>query len=418
MKNTPSCLTDWKDGVGRILSLAEQSKSEARLGPSSHVAAVDILRGLSALAIVVFHVRVELWVGWREIWNHPDNYSFLDRVCAYLSLPAPFLGHAVMMFFIISGFCIHYPYVCGKRPLRLGTYGLRRLLRIYPPYLVVVFVSLLLEKLLFRYFERTGSDLSKFGESLLMIQNYGSSPGQISSNPSLWSLPVEMELYLVFPLFYWLASRLGMRSILTIVALVSLLGLGLYLTGAEWMMANFIKYWIIWCSGTLLAEWVASGRVPNWSLRSTVTTLLFLFVAAGALLAGVSTAVQHFLWACFYFMAFWFLLSLPIPSANYTSLPFRLLSGLGTISYSLYLVHYPFFRLSGTLWLSHFEDKPANFLIPLAFSVAAVGVAVLFYGIVERPSHSISRALSRRLGVCRTNLVTCEAIERQSPTDS
>lgn len=227
-----------------------------------------------------------------------------------------------------------------------------------------------------------------------MIQNYGSSPGQISSNPSLWSLPVEMELYLVFPLFYWLASRLGMRSILTIVALVSLLGLGLYLTGAEWMMANFIKYWIIWCSGTLLAEWVASGRVPNWSLRSTVTTLLFLFVAAGALLAGVSTAVQHFLWACFYFMAFWFLLSLPIPSANYTSLPFRLLSGLGTISYSLYLVHYPFFRLSGTLWLSHFEDKPANFLIPLAFSVAAVGVAVLFYGIVERPSYSISRALS------------------------
>ena len=66
----------------------------------------------------------------------------------------------------------------------------------------------------------------------------------------------------------------------------------------------------------------------------------------------------------------------------------------GEISYSLYLIHFPFFRLCGYYWLQAFGQKPVNFLIPLGFSAAAVVVGWGFYRLVEAPSHAWAKRLA------------------------
>ena len=141
---------------------------------------------------------VNLWIGFRAVFQGTGQFNLLDRAEALLSIPVHFTGSAVMLFFVISGFCIHYPYAAGKRALQFKSYAVRRLLRIYPAYLVTVGFCLLVEALLQRAGAGGASPLTKVLSTAFMVQNYGAQAGQMVSNPALWSLPVEMELRVPF----------------------------------------------------------------------------------------------------------------------------------------------------------------------------------------------------------------------------
>lgn len=163
---------------------------------------IDLLRGISALAVVLFHVRVDLWVGWTAIRAQPHAFSAFDRVAAWLSILTPFFGSAVMLFFLVSGFCVHFAYAAQGRPFEIGPYARRRFFRIYPPYLAVIVFTVLVERALAVWYGTASSGLPTVLKSVFMVQNYGRAAGQMIANPSLWSLPVEAELYLVYPIFF------------------------------------------------------------------------------------------------------------------------------------------------------------------------------------------------------------------------
>ena len=99
--------------------------------------------------VIVFHSRVTLWVGFIQIRKSPELYSPFDRLVAWLSLPVACGGSAVMLFFLISGFCIHVPYAASSRDFGFRQYALRRSLRIIPPYLFAVTLTWLLEWVVF-----------------------------------------------------------------------------------------------------------------------------------------------------------------------------------------------------------------------------------------------------------------------------
>lgn len=93
---------------------------------------INYLRGIAALAVALFHVRQFLWVGWENLKTNPNANNF-DRICAVLSLPTPFGGAGVTLFFLISGFCIMLPYnSLSKKSFHLREYAARRFFRIYP----------------------------------------------------------------------------------------------------------------------------------------------------------------------------------------------------------------------------------------------------------------------------------------------
>lgn len=356
----------------------------------SHLDEIDILRGVAALGVTLFHARVAWWVGWREIQANPGDYSAFDRAMAWLSVPTPFLGSFVMLFFVISGFCVHRPSSAGG--LHAGSYFSRRLLRIYPPYLAAAALSLWASVWL-------GETLTtgKCVSVLLLAQNYMSgwsmpvSAGQPAGNPALWSIPVEVELYLAYPVVRWLIARWGWSGALTTVGGVSALALAGYHAGARVLEGNFAMYWILWCAGAWLRERWAEGVLREPPVGLAVAAGLALATAAALSVRGVG-GVTQVCWGVVYFWILWKVLA--APAAGFAGR--RLLSALGDWSYSLYLLHFPLLFVTGAAWVALAGRKPASFLITLAVCVAILPAVWLFYRAVERPSHRLARQWGRR----------------------
>lgn len=359
--------------------------------PDAHLAMIDVLRGMAALGVTLFHARVAWWVGWREIQTNPGGYSAFDRAVAWLSVPTPFLGSFVMLFFVISGFCVHRPLREGA--LAAGPYFARRLLRIYPPYLAAAVLSLMASVWL-------GETLTtgKCVSVLLLAQNYVSgwsmpvSAGQPAGNPALWSIPVEVELYLAYPALRWLVARWSWGLALTVVGGVSALALAGYHAGARMMEGNFAMYWILWCSGAWLRERWAGGVLGAPPAGLAVAAGLSLATALALGLRGVGGLTQ-LCWGVVYFWILWKVLS--ASTAGFAG--GKRLRALGDWSYSLYLLHFPLLFITGSAWVALAGSKPANFLITLAGCAAILPAVWIFYRAIERPSHRLARRCSGRL---------------------
>jgi peptidoglycan/LPS O-acetylase OafA/YrhL len=354
---------------------------------------LDFLRGVAALAVVLFHVRVPLWVGLRVL-AADASYPMFDRMLAWLSVPMPFFGTTVMLFFVVSGFAIHWPYSAAATPLSIRPYAVRRFCRIYPPYLVAIALTVLAERTMAALGLGTVSSPDRMFATVGMIQNYVPPIAQMVGNPSLWSLPVEMEFYLLYPALLWAWRRFGTSSAVVVVGLVSAVAGGAVALGHEWAMGSFALYWILWFSGAVLAQQLRDGTLPAWDRRMRVLLTTGVAVALLARGAGFHDAFDHMIWGgIFYLVTLWGLQQRdPLQRINATVKRAGLF--LGDISYSLYLVHFPVLLVVGALWVATFGEKPANLLVPIAFSTLPIAVAYLMWRAVERPAQLLGKALA------------------------
>lgn len=362
------------------------------------LAVIDYLRALAAMGVVVFHARVAMWVGWRTIHEAPQDFSALARAAAWLALPAPGLGSLVMLFFVVSGFCVHLPYARPGAIVGWKAYGARRILRILPPYLAAALASL---GLIAWLVPAASADVS-WAAVLTMTQNYSRglhefiSGAQPATNPALWSLPVEAELYLTYPLLRVLVRRWGWRGALMITGGISLAATFAYHAAGWWMLAgNFAAYWVIWNAGAWLAErWVNHDLVapPRWFAG---LALIALVASGGLALRGETGGAMNLASGLGYFWLTWWLVARGELARVRVSWLDRALRRLGEQSYSLYLVHFPVLLIFAVGWGRWFGGKPANFVVTLAAAAAVWPAAWLFYRLVERPSHAAARTLGR-----------------------
>ncbi len=350
--------------------------------------------GLAALGVMIFHVRIFLWTGWSNIRSHPEQFSFFDRAAAWLSLPAPMLGECVLLFFVISGFCIHYPMAGKTTKLELKAYAIRRIIRIYPPYFAAVCLSLLAVL----YFEWTNPAQEPWVANLLLIQNYlPSVNSQISSNCSLWSIATEVEFYLAYPLLLLVWRRCGPFKSMLIFGMISLTAVGLYLQGIQGMVFSAFTFYILWWSGAFLAELHATNCLPKAPPITLLGGITLLVIGTIAQHQGDNLVMaQRFLFGGFFVLVVWWLLTNKFFYASEDSLLTKSLIHLGNISFSLYLVHYPLLQVCGIAWEKQFGSKPSNFFVPMAFCGLAIVAANIFYLFIEKPSHLLARKLLTR----------------------
>src|SRR5687768_18528865 len=106
--------------------------------PPTRLRGIDALRGAAALGVVLYHAV--------EQGQHvlPNNiFQYPVRVVQFAS-SFGYIG--VFLFFVISGFCIHLQWaksrVTNPQPIRFGAFWKRRIRRLYPPYLIAIFLFL------------------------------------------------------------------------------------------------------------------------------------------------------------------------------------------------------------------------------------------------------------------------------------
>jgi len=372
------------------------AQAKEQSSPRNYSEWIDILRGFAALSVILYHSRVQLWVGYHEIRTSPQTYSSLDRMLAFLSFPAACGGSAVILFFLISGVCVHLPYAGDKRRFDLREYALRRSFRILPPYWFAVVLTCLLEWLVYSLGGSTPTGWLVIGRVASLTQNYGQHAGQLFTNGSLWSLPVEMELYVAYLLFYFLLKTAGKWTCATMVAITSLVVAIAYYHGLGDLGQNFAFFWAIWCAGAFLAEGFGRGNLPKFKLWNGILLLTLAAISVWGESRQWHLAILTYLWGATYFHIIWLALRNPGVLRRFPRRAVGLLVWSGKISYSAYLIHGPLFALCGFLWIHAFGDKPASFLVPLAFSAGVWPIAWLFWRFCEMPFHQIAQRISKR----------------------
>jgi peptidoglycan/LPS O-acetylase OafA/YrhL len=362
---------------------------------------IDAMRGLAALSVLVYHVTF--------FFGPPGGA--VDYLTGRIT-GEPYPG--VVVFFVISGFVLYRPFAearfLGTAPPSLAPYFVRRVARIVPAYWVALTVVAVMLGL--HYVFTPGGVVRYYG----FLQIYQPFYPALGIGPA-WTLCVEMTFYAALPLLALSVRRLAARQ-------------------------TFLRAELMHCGALVIGSlaWqllIFHLRPPGWwelSLLYVLPGTLALF-ATGIALAALSVALQHrasrprwlevssrlpwVSWivaiallysvgrasnlASTHFEAWWVLTgALKAGSAFFLLLPLVFGSGhrdamrralgsrpllfLGTISYGVYIWHYPLLLKLGPHLVEHGE-----LFADIALTMVTAAVASLSFYLVERPAQRLAR---------------------------
>jgi peptidoglycan/LPS O-acetylase OafA/YrhL len=311
------------------------------------------------------------------------------RACGWL---------AVAAFFVISGFCIHLSYSQSSKP-DLTAFYIRRFFRFYPPYLL----ALLGFGLLFPYsqilFSRW-SDWVRLVAHLLLIHNLSVYLGAVSA--SFWTIAVEAQLYLLFPVLLILVRRYSFSKALWIVGIIQFslqgftaLSFNLYRPPPFLISASPFFYWWSWSIGAALVDAYLKGQPLPFQRVSP-----WLWWIAAMATSGFPAHEFCFPFFALASVSFFARLLARSPSDEPLSWFGQFLRLAGTYSYSIYLIHHPLL-VAVTDNYKHFfpgiEHNPVlMFFASLSSAVIIFPLGGLCYHFVEKPSIALGKRVLRR----------------------
>ncbi|HEX3467816.1 MAG TPA: acyltransferase [Candidatus Elarobacter sp.] len=174
------------------------------------IGTIDGLRGIAIVLVVWFHV----WqIGWQNAVVPWINLSFQPLA------ETGFLG--VALFFFISGFVLLLPYaqahLSGETPPTLRHFFGRRFLKIVPSYVLCIAIVLIFAPPVYTGVLDAVRDISFH---LLFIHNwFGTTNASIDG--VLWSLGVEIQFYVLFPLLVLAFVRKPLTSTFVMFAIAN-----------------------------------------------------------------------------------------------------------------------------------------------------------------------------------------------------
>lgn len=327
-------------------------------------AEIDGLRALAILPVILFHAGFDLFSG---------GYVGVD------------------VFFVISGYLIATILIEGleNKKLSIANFYERRARRILPALVFVMMASVP-----FAWFLLSDAALEKFGSGLIGVSFFlsnvvfwrtqGYFDDSVELNPIVhtWSLAVEEQYYMLFPLFLLLIWRLGTNKVFWIVTGMVVVSL-------------------------LLSEWGWRNRATaNFYLLPTRAWELFMGALAALIVKRIGVQKDNILASLGFILIiisiFLFDKKTPFPSL-YTLLPVvgaaliviygeretfvagilgtKILVGLGLISYSAYLWHQPIFAFF-RIYTNKIDLGPS---VGLALIGITILLSVFSWRFIEKP---------------------------------
>lgn len=323
---------------------------------------LDSIRFILAFIVVLSHVDNPFALALKNSKIVP-----LQWIGSGLSIS--FVGvAAVIAFFIISGFVIHYPHLNGMSSVR--KFYIRRFLRLGLPMLVIHLVSIRL----------------------------GGPDAAVN-----WSLVCEMVFYLLYPLMRSYIRSWKMLFAVTYAGSFICMYLAapgefqslihqqnINYDGNYWQL-GFSLTWLVGLPCWLLGVMIASRIDQLQAVPSTgaiwLSRLLIALISIACCYLRFHQYVSYLITMNLIapVMYFWLQKEIQYYKAH-SSIP--LLEKWGKFSYSVYLIHPTLFVIL-EIWL---PLTMATYFLYLAITLA---VSWLFYRAVERPSHQLAQRLSR-----------------------
>lgn len=342
---------------------------------------IDGLRAIAVLAVVIYHAFPR-------------------------QLQGGFVG--VDIFFVISGYLITRIILKAQAEngFSLLDFYSRRIRRIFPALATVLICCLLFGWifLLAGEYERLGAHAAAgaaYVSNVILMKEGGYFDVSAQQKPllHLWSLAIEEQFYMVWPLLLILTHRLGAKALITIVvgAFVSF-SLNIYFIGTHPVETFYLPFTRAWelLAGAILAWLSLRGMEPgrwSWSvgnfhkyppgtakLANTISWIGLLLILVAVV--GMKSSASFPGWLALIPVSG---ASLIILAGNDAWLNRIILSSrpavfLGLISYPLYLWHWPLLSFG---WIA--EGREPTFAVRTILVAVAVLLAWATYLFIEKP---------------------------------
>ncbi len=316
----------------------------------------------------------------------------------------------VDIFFVISGFLISSILIRETQEGRFSIlrFYIRRARRIFPALLVVLLLTFLLAWFFFFPSEwrklgaHTASGALFVSNFTLWLESgYFDSSSEFKPLLHLWSLAVEEQYYLVWPMVIYFASRWGQKALTVAAVSIGVVSLAIcvVMTERNPTVAFYFpvtRFWELLIGSGLaifhsryrslsLAAESLSSRAQQWADTISVIALILLLLAIVGFDAQM--AFPGFVAAMPVIGAALAIAAGPHAIVNRKVLSNRLMVAIGLISYPLYLWHWPALALPRIA----FGDADLPLAWRLAMLTLAVIGATLTYHFVEAPIRDRSR---------------------------
>jgi len=365
---------------------------------------LDWIRGLSAAAVMLSHVRGLFFIDYPQLHHSSRVFALLYALTG--------LGHqAVMVFFVLSGFFIGSSVVAALREGRWSWKGylINRVSRLELVLLPALLLGALCDQIglhLASGFALYHAGLYKFYEpSVALRSNVGGFFGNLfflqsvrfpvfGSNGPLWSLSYEFWYYIFFPAAVLAISWRGS-------ALRRFLNLALALAVALFVGPQIRLYFLIWLAG---AGVVLGPRISvlrkRWIFWPAAVFTFGLFVASLALSRvpqGLLGLTQDFSIGGAFALWLYVLAHVSREDASrWYSAGARTLAGF---SYTLYLVHFPMLLLLRAMWnpTGNWRPDATHLLYGVGLTGLMLSSAYLVASVTEAQTDAVRRRLMRLL---------------------
>jgi peptidoglycan/LPS O-acetylase OafA/YrhL len=342
-----------------------------------HIAALDELRGMAALMVLLAHVMHNLTHG-----VHPEMGSWIYPTNPLFAILAE--GHAgVSLFMVLSGFL--FGLAAFGRDVRYLPFIRNRALRILPMYVLLLSIGAALGP------PPVSADAFLRAALMLEAPTFGGVYTVI-----LWTIPLEFAFYAIFPFLNAATNRAGYKLLLSLLAVAIAYRIYCVLGGANprdisyFTLIGRIDQFLI---GLLVAQgvrrrWfpVSVGLPALLAAAAIILGSLFVFNRLGGwLLVHPFKAVWHS------YEAVIFGVLIVCYTAGHHLIPSlwkRLLGYCGLVSFSLYVIHMPIlvWMQSHKLYVEPTSDPFWNAFASIGVILPVVlGCASVTYYCIERP---------------------------------
>jgi exopolysaccharide production protein ExoZ len=358
---------------------------------AERVEALDILRGLMALSVAVYHLGV---------WTRAFEGGARDAVIV--------LGiYGVEAFFLISGFCFFHLYTARRFDgAELRSFHLKRFFRIAPLYYVAMALGAV-----FAFDQTVGPRVTP----TRVLENLTMTFGLVHPNHAMvlggWSIGLEYVFYLAFPALAFIArSRIALYALAGALVLWALpYNFGVVPEAAEarrfHAYVQLPNHAFLFAFGALIAD---LRRLLRARIPAPMTLALLAMLAWGAARAQpeiidhlevmVGMVRVKYVALCAAVVLLFAFTKLP---GSRVLTPFR---WLGELSYSVYLMH-PFAWQIVRSLLPAQTSATAQLLCGLA---AAIALAFVTWRLIEQPcnalGHKLAQARATRSGQIASNI--------------
>ena len=384
------------------------------------IEALDSVRGIAALIVVIHHCFLVKPVYSDFFFSHwkTNASGLVSWIFLYTPARLVWAGYeAVTLFYVLSGLVLALPWIEG-RPVGYKKFALRRICRLYIPYVVAIAIAAVLNVALMQHAAVSGA--SRWVNEMtwtnrvnlfVLFDHFAAIGHHATINGVTHTLIWEIRVSLIFPLIIVPIARWGVRGALAVLTCLLIVIVGMQLLYGNisalgdllipiphQSIPNKLAIELQWTAyyaclfvfGSLLATRLQEIRILFARARSWVG---FVVLGCGLLVFQGHWshwhAVQEFMVAVGSVLI---LCAAIAPGGVEKMLLKRLPRHLGRLSFSLYLVHVPII-LTLTILTRGTLSLPLLILVVIPVSVA---LAEVFDQLVTAPSANLGHRLYER----------------------